>query len=248
MRLTAETLAYLRGERFSNDLVATFALESGDAVYESRFDVLTRLVAGRQVIHVGCVDHGVAGIRKKMEQGRWLHEALHGVAARCFGVDLDEEGIEYMRDTLGYVDAAALDILEDPCEPLMAQHWDYLLLPEVLEHIGDPVRFLAGLRQRFIGRVEELVVTVPNGFSHRNAREARRNVERINSDHRFWFTPYTLAKVAMDARLSPRRFSLCHGGPLKPLSPLRPRGLMDGLYCRRYPLLRNSIVMHMGFE
>lgn len=248
MRLTAETFDYLRGEQFSNDLVATFEEEPGDDVYESRFDVLTRLVAGRQVIHVGCVDHGVAGIRKKMERGRWLHEALHGVADRCFGVDLDAEGIRYMRDDLGYTDAAALDVLADPCELLMEQQWDYLLLPEVLEHIGNPVDFLSGLRNRFRGRVGEMVVTVPNAFSRRNGREARRNVERINSDHRYWFTPYTLARVALDAGFTPRRFILCHGSPLRPLSPLRPRGLVDGIQCRRHPMLRNCIAMHLDFE
>lgn len=215
-------------------------MEPADAEYRSRFDVLAQQVAGKHVIHVGCVDHGPAGIRKKMQRGRWLHQTLSAVAERCFGVDLDEEGIAYMREQLGYTDVAVVDVAEQDCPPLMAQRWDYLLLPEVLEHIGDPVQFLEALRRRFCDRVAEMVITVPNAFARRNFRLARRGIERINSDHRFWFTPYTLTKVVMDAGLEPHRISLCSRGPIKP------RALISNACARRYPLLRNSIVMTTG--
>lgn len=215
-------------------------MEPADAAYRSRIDVLAQQVAGKQVIHVGCVDHGPAGIRKKIERGRWLHQTLSEAAERCFGVDLDDEGIGYMREQLGYTDVAAADIAEQPCPPLMAQHWDYLLLPEVLEHIGNPVQFLEVLRRRFCDRVAEMVITVPNAFARRNFRLARRGIERINSDHRFWFTPYTLTKVVMDAGLEPRRISLCSHGPIKR------RAFIANARLRRYPLLRNSIVMTAG--
>ncbi|WP_162619558.1 hypothetical protein [Salinicola peritrichatus] len=111
MKLSDNTSGFLRGKCFSNDLVATFDLEPADHEYRSRFDVLTERVADKQVIHVGCVDHGSAGIRKKMQRGRWLHQALDQAATRCFGVDIDAEGIHYMRETLGYSDVAAANIL-----------------------------------------------------------------------------------------------------------------------------------------
>jgi hypothetical protein len=245
MKFTHEDLEFLRGKRFSSGLAVRFREEPEDADHRSRTEVLTQLVAGKQVIHVGCVDHGPAGIQRKIARGRWLHQALHHAAARCFGVDIDAEGIRYMRDTLGYSDVAAVNLLEEECPPLMAQRWDYLLLPEVVEHIGDPVRFLSALRRGFGNRIGELVVTVPNAFNRLMLPMARRNEEHINSDHRFWFTPYTLAKVAMDAGFEPLRFLCCEERVRAP-SVFRPRSFMKRRALQRYPLLRKSIVMFLA--
>jgi hypothetical protein len=242
MKPTTELWNHLTGQHFSTDLAAVFEPEAQDCVLQSRSEWLTALVAGKQVIHVGCVDHGAAIIEDKLPRGRWLHQALDRSAARCFGVDIDAAGIRHMREALGYQDVLAANILEDPCEPLLEQRWDYLLVPEVLEHIGNPVQFLDRLRRRFAHCVDELVVTVPNAFGLRTQAWARRGVERINSDHRLWFTPYTLAKVAVDAGLAPRRLVLCED-QVRPDSPRKPRRWLRNARLRRLPLLRTRIVM-----
>ena len=242
MKPPPELCDYLTGKRFSTALAAGFEPEAADRELRSRSELLTALVAGKQVIHVGCVDHGAAVIQDKLPRGRWLHQALDRAAARCFGVDTDAAGIRHMREALGYQDVLAANILEDPCQALLEQHWDYLLVPEVLEHIGNPVQFLDGLRRRFGHCVDELVVTVPNAFGLRTLELARRGVERINSDHRLWFTPYTLAKVTVDAGLAPRRFVLCED-EVSPDSPLKPRRWLRNARLRRQPLLRKRIVM-----
>jgi hypothetical protein len=242
MKPAAELYDYLTGKRFSTDLAAGFEPEPQDRELRSRSEWLTALVAGKQVIHVGCVDHGAAVIQHKLPRGHWLHRALDRSSARCFGVDTDTAGIRHMREALGYQDVLAANILEDPCEALFEQRWDYLLVPEVLEHIGNPVQFLGGLRRRFAHCVDELVVTVPNAFGLRTQEGARRGIEHINSDHRLWFTPYTLAKIAVDAGLAPRQLLLCED-TVKRDSPLKPRRWLRNARLRHHPLLRKRIVM-----
>jgi hypothetical protein len=45
------------------------------------------------------------------------------------------------------------------------------------------------------------VITVPNAWTQTTMRMANRSAEIINSDHRYWFTPYTLSKVIVQAGL-----------------------------------------------
>jgi glycosyltransferase involved in cell wall biosynthesis len=51
--------------------------------------------------------------------------------------------------------------LEDPAK-FDAQHYDYLLMLDVIEHLGDPERFLANLRKQFEHDPKRLVLTTPN--------------------------------------------------------------------------------------
>jgi hypothetical protein len=55
----------------------------------------------------------------------------------------------------------------------------------------------------------EFVVTVPNALSLRNAVQALGGVERINTDHRAWFSPFTLLKVLADAGLRAQSLHGC---------------------------------------
>lgn len=241
MRIPDTTDSYLSGERYSNGLEVSFEMQDSDGVYRSRSDVLVALCAGRSVIHLGCVDHNPETIRKKIKRGKWLHASLCEVASRCYGVDISEAGIAYLRDELGYTDAEALDILEQPSEVLDGEQWDYLLVPEVLEHVNDPHRFLTGLHARFGRNVGKLVITVPNAFARENYRHALRDVEIINSDHRYWFTPYTLAKLAVLAGFTVENITMCRHGRVKR------RSVFKNRFFRRHPLLRSDIVAILGF-
>jgi len=82
--------------------------------------------------------------------------------------------------------------------------YDLCLLADVIEHVGDVVAFLESM-QRY--RFRQLVVATPNAFRLRNFLSRG---ELINTDHRYWFSPYTLCKVLADAGYAPQRVELCH--------------------------------------
>jgi hypothetical protein len=188
-----DDLDALHGRTFSN--ARRFDLgRAGRA--PRRADRLVELARGRRVLHVGCCDHPPL-IRDKMRQGLYLHQNLCRVASRCVGLDTNAAGVVLLRE-LGFADTYTPE--EAP-----AADYDCCLLADVIEHVGDPVTFLRSMRGHRFG---ELVVATPNVFRWRNSLPG---AELINTDHRFWFSPYTLCKVLVDAGYEPVAIELCHG-------------------------------------
>ena len=197
MDLSPDTLDHLHGRRFSNG--RAFDLGNRGAALR-RGDRLVQLVAGQRVLHIGCCDH-LPLIEQKMAQGLYLHDRLCRSARQCVGVDTNVEGVALLR-RLGFAETYVPEEVPDLGGE---QPWDLCLLADVIEHVGDPVSFLRSMRRYRFGR---LVVVTPNAFRWRNSLPGP---ELINTDHRFWFSPYTLCKVLVDAGYEPERVELCHG-------------------------------------
>ncbi|GEM_PF-432083 len=231
----ADWQSYLTGKEFDNGLRVTIAHPGAPLVY--RQDLLKHLVQDRAILDVGCADHAPL-IERKLQQGRWVHAELARVARRCIGLDVDEEAIAVAR-RLGYP-IYRHNVLTDPVpEELKREHWDYMVLGEVLEHIGNPVAFLEQIHQKYQDLVDRLILTVPNALKWLNHQAARQHLEIINSDHRFWFTPYTLCKVVSDAGFKVERFCFAQGpGPVT--------GRMYTML-QQYPALRDHIVLVAAF-
>lgn len=193
MKLDANTLAYLRGETFSNGQAFTF---EGNGRAPRRFERLVELARGRRVLHVGCCDH-LDLIADKIAQDRYLHQHLCRSAAHCVGVDTNEAGVELLH-TLGFPEVYTP-------QQMPAAEFDICLLADVIEHVGDVVTFLQEMRRY---RFRDLVIVTPNLFRWRNFLSIG---EVINTDHRYWFSPYTLCKVLVDAGYTPTRVELVHG-------------------------------------
>lgn len=192
MKLDPPTLDYLSGKTFSNG--HRFDLGNhGPAL--RRFERLIEMGRGRSILHVGCCDH-LGLIRAKVAGGVYLHQNLSAVASRCVGVDVSEPGVALLHE-LGFADV----YLPDDVPKI---NYDICLLGDVIEHVGDVVAFLKSM-QRY--RFKELVVVTPNLFRLRNFLSLG---EVVNTDHRYWFSPYTLAKVMVDAGYRPQRIELCH--------------------------------------
>ena len=238
--LTDEVGRYLDGTRFSNGLRIVPGVGVDPA--KSRFEVLERLVQNRSVLHVGFADH-LELIRKKRDEGRWLHDRLIRVCARVAGVDINAEAVEFVRG-LGVSDVYVADLLGEIPGELRKVAWDFILLGEVVEHLDNPVGFLGAVHSAWAGLDARLIVTVPNAFSAANIGMAMRNVECINTDHRFWFTPFTISKVLRRAGWAVEAIELCQFDAL-PQGGRRfdPRGMVGRLALSQVPLLRDTIVV-----
>ena len=193
MNLDPTTRDFLRGTTFSN--AHRFELGNRGRA-PRRVDRLIELCRGKRVLHVGCCDH-VGLIRAKVAQGVYLHQQLCAVAGHCVGMDINADGIALLHE-LGFAETCLPDAVPD-------QDFDLCLLGDVIEHVGDVVAFLRSM-QRY--RFRQLVVATPNAFRLRNLLSRG---ELINTDHRYWFSPYTLCKVLVDAGYEPTRVELCHG-------------------------------------
>lgn len=213
-----------------------------DCSLVDRIWLLERLVAGKNVVHVGCVDHSAALIERKISHGTWLHGHLNRVAERCMGIDIDADAIEYIKQTLKIGEVFCCDLTRQALPVMLEKPWDFLLLGEVVEHVDNPVAFLSALRERhFPHAAQRLIVTVPNALKESNYRTSKAGREKINSDHRFWFTPFTIAKVLSRSGFQIEDIYLVNSKPRKPKASFkawRKRRLQ-----RQHPLLRDNIVV-----
>jgi len=240
MRFDNRTLEHLRGQAFSNALQVRVA--GGDDTPD-RVSLLVELCRGQRVIDLGFADHPEL-IDAKVEAGVWLHAALAGAADRCLGIDISEAGVAHAR-ALGYADVVRANIAGEEIPEIADSDWDLMVMGELLEHVNNPVDFLDAIRVRYGSRIPRIVITVPNAFSARNLFGAIRGREVVNSDHRYWFTPYTLAKVLSMAGFAPEWFAYCESFPYAATTGTarRLRRRLGAATTRHLPTLRPGLVM-----
>ncbi|MBK9336772.1 MAG: methyltransferase domain-containing protein [Lewinellaceae bacterium] len=194
---------------------------------------LTPIISNKRVIHFGCVDH-LSIVEQRRKENTWLHEILAKNCTDLVGIDIDEQGIAYMQQA-GF-EAYRANVLTDPApEAVLNRKWDYIVAGEVLEHVDNPVDFLSAIRQKYGPVTDRIIITVPNALSYTNFRFALRNTEMINSDHRFWFSPFTLLKVVERAGIIPEAYDLCVDEHFSMFS--------IKYWLRNLPLFRNRVVL-----
>ena len=201
MYFNEEINQYLKGKLFSNALYVNFSPDK--FLLQSRLEKLSAIVKGKNIIHLGCADH-LDLIEYKMKRGKWLHGLLLQNTKKCIGIDINREAINYLKEKHRIPDLHCIN-LEDEKDIdgiLGNTKWDYLLLGELIEHMNNPVAFLQHLHEKFKANTDKIIITAPNVYNIFNAKKIRKNMEVINTDHRYWFSPYTLTKVVMESGFS----------------------------------------------
>jgi hypothetical protein len=234
MTLGDDMVRFMKGDEFSSGILFRIARPENRIIY--RMDYIEKLVLNRKIIHLGCADH-VSSIQKKLARNKWFHKRLSDCAERCLGIDINPEGIQVMKK-LGFQDVVLADILRgEVSSEIRREKWDYMVMGEILEHQDNPEVFLEMIGQRYNSFVERLVVSTPNAFRYLNFTSALRHQEKINTDHRYWFTPYTLGKIGTRAGLEIDHFQFCQSF----VPP--PHHLFQRILLTFFPALRDDIVM-----
>jgi len=233
MQLDNQLLKYLKGECFSSG--CCFKLH-GEFNERSRLTYIQNVVKDATVLHIGCVDHTQALLKHKLASGVWLHKLLMDSATLCAGVDINEVGVKFLSEEMKIPDVYCGNVLEDEIPGVNDRQWDYVILGEILEHVDNPVHFMETLRQRPGLQTSKFIITVPNAFFYKNFKKALKQYENTNSDHRYWFTAYTLSKVLVMAGYEVVDIQLTQDRGFKFFPPI-PWFLLS-----RYPLLRSKVV------
>lgn len=210
MTFDAETLSYLHGSKFSNALKVKIDY-LGDI--PDRVSFLVDLMKGKRIVHLGCLDHKPL-IEEKINRKKWLHKELTECASECVGVDIDADTFAFVRERFPFDNIYLSDFTREVLPQIQNNTWDYAVLGELLEHIDNPVDFLRAIRNNYKGAIAKIVITVPNAWTRTTMRMATDSVEIINSDHRYWFTPYTLAKVMFQAGIETEEIFFANRVPL----------------------------------
>ena len=216
MKINSEVERYLTG----NDLSNGYFFSIGHHRIVERNDLLTRMVKNKCILHLGCADH-IDLIFKKKAQGIYLHDLLAKSAKRCFGADTNTKALHKMK-LLGIKDLYQPNRIPDDI------YFDITLVPDVIEHIPNVHTFLQNLKKI---RTKRFVITTPNAYRLRNRILLRNDL--INTDHRYWFSPYTLSKTVYEAGFIIENFfytdSLSFKNPIKSFLKWRYPICRDGL-------------------
>ena len=143
-----------------------------------RLDHIESLCRDKVVLDIGCLDETAL---VKRDTQHWLHGRIARVARQVVGVDASERIPEGGLETgpasrIHRGDAMRLDQALVQSAP-----FDLVVAGEFIEHVSDPLKFLAHLRRALPGR--ELVLSPPNGPSAANALMALIGREPQHPDH-----------------------------------------------------------------
>lgn len=189
---------YLSGENFSSSL--KIYIENNNFEVIDRMAYLVELCRGKKVIHLGCADH-LELISSKRKNNMWLHDLLTNASEQCIGFDINKKAVEYINRDLGINNVFYEDIIKNPSNRMYNSEWDIMVMGEILEHVDNPVEFLSTIKKLYKGYLKRLAITIPNALRLENYIFSQKGYECINSDHRYWFTPYTISKVIHEAGL-----------------------------------------------
>lgn len=163
-----------------------------------RPNVVFDIVDNKKVLHLGCTDH-IETVNEKLESGFYLHKQLTRICEKCLEIDINAEAVNFLKEK-NFNNVILSDITKPNIGEIINEKWDYLIMAEVLEHIDNPVEFLKKIASNYKSNIDKIIITVPNvlGFIHMS-NAINFGTETVNSDHRYWFTPYTLWKVIHQA-------------------------------------------------
>ena len=191
---------FLAGETIDSNL--SFPIAHVDVQTPTdRVSFLGSFLENKTVLHIGCADH-MDVIDAKIAAGNHLHCALIKRSNHVTGLDLNAKAIKHLQGKYDISDIHVCDILKVDRETETfseGRHYDYALLAEIVEHLDNPGQFLTHLNESLGHLYDRIVITVPNAFSSVARRAWRNGIENINSDHRFWFSPYTIARLTTAA-------------------------------------------------
>jgi len=240
MHYNDEINTYLEGKNFSNGL--SIELLTTQEKILNRDDFLIHISTGKNILHLGFVDH-LPLIDKKIEEDNWLHQKLIKSSNLCFGIDINEEGITYIQHKYGIDNLYAVNVVLDEIpKEILDIKFDYILIPDVIEHIGNPVDFLEAICERFKNNAEKIILTTPNAFRWNNFMNSFKNIEVINTDHRFWFTPFTLSKIVIDAGYKINYLGYFEHGKLSR------RQILRKFILKKYNAFRDTLIIDISLK
>lgn len=141
---------------------------------------------GKDVLDLGCVHHNPENYKSKY----WLHKALKQVARTLDGLDLYEDGVNYLRK-LGY------NVMHGNAENFHTdKDYDVIVAGDLIEHLENLSGFLNSCKAH-LRPGGKLLLSTPNPWYWRFIIKAALFKGRVNPnpEHTLWMCPTVLEQL-----------------------------------------------------
>jgi hypothetical protein len=163
-----------------------------------REEYLVDVSRGKRVLHIGFLDAPFTEERVRSKE--LLHLRIRSVASDLYGIDSNQAWLTRYRDLTNDTNNAAGDIHDLTQSREHVGAYDLILLPEILEHLGNPRQALETLRAMCLKNPgARLCLTVPNAYYAGNLLRALCGEEIVHPEHYYYFSPATLSRLLRDA-------------------------------------------------
>ncbi len=155
------------------------------AFNDDKISFFVKYCKNKTVLDIGCVQHNP----KNYESKFWLHKALSFVSSNCTGLDLYEDGVNYLRDK-GY------NVLVGDAQNYdLGEKFDVITAGDIIEHLENLSDFLE-CAKRHLKDDGVLVIATPHPWHWRSVVKGLFSLDTSpNPEHTCWFCIATLRQL-----------------------------------------------------
>lgn len=160
----------------------------------------------KKVLHLGFAGHART-LREIVEMGEWFQKDLENAFDIALGIDICEEAVILAKELNPDGKYFCFDFIKDVDkiherirELNISLDELCIVMPDVLEHIEEPITFLREIGEKYPN--SHICITVPNALSRGYIKSCIiHNKEWVNCDHKAIYSPFTLLKTCYLAGL-----------------------------------------------
>lgn len=159
-----------------------------------RIDYILKSCEGKCVLHVGCSNSPYT--QTSLDDASLLHSQIDKVASKQYGIDIDQSGINIMKNA-GIMNVAVANV-EDLVNnnPFDRIDFDVIIAGEIIEHLSNPGQFLDSIKPILTKPNSKLVITTVNAFyAMRFFVGMFSGNEGVHPDHVSYYSKSTLTKL-----------------------------------------------------
>ena len=140
---------------------------------------------GKDVLDLGCVQHNPENYKSRF----WLHKALAEVSKTLEGLDLYEEGVQFLRQVGYHISVGNAEDFN------LGKQFDVIVAGDLIEHLADLRGFLLSC-QSHLKPDGKILISTPNPWYWRNVVKALFfGKVKNNPEHTLWMCPVTLSQL-----------------------------------------------------
>lgn len=156
------------------------------AFSDSKIDFVCSFTKEKDVLDLGCVQHNKENYNSKY----WLHKAINYDALSLTGLDLSEDGVNFLNSkgfNVVFGDATSFDL---------DRKFDVIVAGDLIEHLSNLEGFLLSCKKH-LSKGGVLLITTPNPWHWKFIVRAvtRGGHVPVNPEHTCWLCPTTLAQL-----------------------------------------------------